>query len=726
MKNCFQLFSKFRKTVEKKNLLHLLLNRRNVTFMYLIACIFIAALVDANLINKYHWEFAGWNGGGCFPYIEFDHHIKGRVYLTSDVAGILRSDDGGDHWRFITKGLNDKVDNLNVPTLAIAPSDSNVLYAGTAGGLFVSKNAGELWEPCDLNKEIFFARPLSYRSIAINRRDPYSICIGTSKGAVFCSKDAGKTWHILGDKKNPFSSDKGITAAIFTDRGDLLVSSVNGIARYSFVDKSWSNPQPGLINVFDMSTSLQTVTGKRQKIYIAAQNTLLSSSDDGKTWSKIYELPGKGIIIRIDIPDYSKAMGLVWEDYWGGYRGGVIVSHNIGKSWQNSDNSMNPDYKSNPTWVWQYIGGRTNSVKFNPFNQSAIFRTDWWAAWRSDNGGITWQEKTLGAPNTCGTQVTVDDQGYVYAAEMDAGLQVSKDGGKSYSSLFPTKSFDNDVSGHVWRVGVFGNGRNIIATSSPWHRNLNQVMLSTNGGKSFEIIRNGLPSFRPRKNTTWPEGLPRALAIDPKDPMTVYLGIDGDDGGGLFVSKDGGRHWAYSSSQPEEKRIYSALVVDPTDSDRIIWGACGHKGGLYLTRNRGKTWEKIPDIKKTCIFDAAISSKGIMYAVGVIEGGTGKKPVFYSSEDHGKSWRLLKDFIGRGGISIASDPRIDKRVAVSVWQATAGSDGKIFLSNDAGISWSDITGDLPDGLGAKSLVFSKNGEYLYISRYAGTIYRMKL
>ena len=74
--------------------------------------------------------------------LTFDPQHKDRVYLTSDVAGIWRSDDLGEHWYFITKGLG----HLTISQVAIAPSDSNVLYAATNGGVYISTNAGgTLW-----------------------------------------------------------------------------------------------------------------------------------------------------------------------------------------------------------------------------------------------------------------------------------------------------------------------------------------------------------------------------------------------------------------------------------------------------------------------------------------------------------------------------------------------------------------------------------------------------
>jgi len=51
---------------------------------------------------------------------------------------------------------------------------------------------------------------------------------------------------------------------------------------------------------------------------------------------------------------------------------------------------------------------------------------------------------------------------------------------------------------------------------------------------------------------------------------------------------------------------------------------------------------------------------------------------------------------------------------------------KIFLSIDSGKNWQDITADLPDGAGASSIAFDPKGKYLYIARYAGSVYRLAL
>ena len=117
--------------------------RRSVWFWLFLAMAF--SQFPAAHGNVIHWEFAGWYGGGCYPNVEFDPNVKGRVYLVSDVSGIWKSTDSGENWSFMTQGLK----NLNVSFVSVAPSNSKIIYAGTAKGLFVWRESINTWEPCD-------------------------------------------------------------------------------------------------------------------------------------------------------------------------------------------------------------------------------------------------------------------------------------------------------------------------------------------------------------------------------------------------------------------------------------------------------------------------------------------------------------------------------------------------------------------------------------------------
>lgn len=64
-----------------------------------------------------------------------------RLYLATPGQGILISENGCQSWRASNEGLG----NLFVITLAVDPNHSDIIYAGTDGGAYVSFDSGATW-----------------------------------------------------------------------------------------------------------------------------------------------------------------------------------------------------------------------------------------------------------------------------------------------------------------------------------------------------------------------------------------------------------------------------------------------------------------------------------------------------------------------------------------------------------------------------------------------------
>ena len=461
--------------------------------------------------------------------------------------------------------------------------------------------------------------------------------------------------------------------------------------------------------------------GPQETIYVTAGNRVACSPDYGKTWQLTRSIP-RGEIIRLDVREINPGNIEILVGWKNGWDGGVFLSLDNAKRWMDLETNLNYDEVSDPTRAWAKNFGWANSVVFDKFNPDVLYFTDWWGAWRSDDKGKKWNEKIIGAPNTCGSDIYITSTGEIYAATMDDGLLKSNDNGKTYQAIFPKKGFRSDINGDVWRV--IANPKNpneIILTSSPWGQDTNRVAISRDGGDSCIVIRDGLPKRRPRINTMWERGYPKAVALDPGHPYVVYLGIDGNDGGGLYVSEDSGWHWRYSKGQPGSKRIYNALAVDSTNSSRLFWGACGWGGGVYVSEDKGKSWKRVFR-QMTQVFDLAVNSDGWIYIAGDSEG-----PAIFISKDHGKDWSLLKSFPEEGSAeALFVNPYNPEEMGFSVvnWSGHVG--GKIYWSRDKGQNWKDITGDLPAGSGAAAMAYNPKDSHLYIIRYAGSVYKTKL
>jgi photosystem II stability/assembly factor-like uncharacterized protein len=119
------------------------------------------------------------------------------------------------------------------------------------------------------------------------------------------------------------------------------------------------------------------------------------------------------------------------------------------------------------------------------------------------------------------------------------------------------------------------------------------VWKSVNGGTTYK------PVFD--KATTQSIG---AIAIDPKDPKTVWVGT-GESwvrnsvsiGDGIYKTTDGGDNWT-NVGLPESERI-TKIAIDPTDTNTVyvcvpgkLWSDSNDRG-LYKTTDGGKTWSLI-------------------------------------------------------------------------------------------------------------------------------------
>jgi hypothetical protein len=192
--------------------------------------------------------------------------------------------------------------------------------------------------------------------------------------------------------------------------------------------------------------------------------------------------------------------------------------------------------------------------------------------------------------------------GHVYAAAMDEGLLASADGGGTWRQVFPL-AYTDAFSGHQWRIHAWegGGAAHLLTTVSPWNgAHPNTVVRSDDGGGTFTAAGGGLPGCVPARNTMWGRSYPRALAADPADPTSLYLGMDGDPdpddpacAGGFFRSRDGGRTWVRPRAQPGSRRVFFGLAADPSRRGRVYWGACGEGGGVYRSDDAGESWTKV-------------------------------------------------------------------------------------------------------------------------------------
>lgn len=104
-------------------------------------------------------------------------------------AGVFKSIDGGASWTAVNAGISD----LQIASLAVDPSNADILYAGThLNGVFKSIDAGSSWgvaNPAFLTTS--FA--IEHLPVIIDPVHPEIVYVGTARG-VFKSTDSGMNW----------------------------------------------------------------------------------------------------------------------------------------------------------------------------------------------------------------------------------------------------------------------------------------------------------------------------------------------------------------------------------------------------------------------------------------------------------------------------------------------------------------------------------------------------
>ncbi|MCZ6595310.1 MAG: hypothetical protein O6943_10425, partial [Bacteroidetes bacterium] len=114
-------------------------------------------------------------------------------------SALYKSTDGGATWIKIHNGFPSG--DLGRITIAIAPSDSNILYSvletddKTKNGLWKSTDAGQNWE--HLNNDFgLVVRPFYFSRITVDPKNPDIVVKGGLNGSI--SRDGGKTFKDLG------------------------------------------------------------------------------------------------------------------------------------------------------------------------------------------------------------------------------------------------------------------------------------------------------------------------------------------------------------------------------------------------------------------------------------------------------------------------------------------------------------------------------------------------
>jgi len=212
----------------------------------------------------------------------------------------------------------------------------------------------------------------------------------------------------------------------------------------------------------------------------------------------------------------------------------------------------------------------------------------------TQNGGKSWRPVSQDMGEAAVTHVLIDlssnkDNRTLYACVFGKGVYKSVDGGKTWTQK--NKGIDSREP-FAWRI--VENNKNkmlylIVSRRSEDGSIGNEldgaVYRSIDGAESWEKI-------------SLPDGTngPTSLVIDPEDTDRLLLSSWGrstgdkfspDTGGGVFISKDNGLSWRQALQK--DQHIHDITF----DARNHTYYACGFNGSAYRSEDRGETWIRI-------------------------------------------------------------------------------------------------------------------------------------
>ncbi|MCB0405822.1 MAG: hypothetical protein KDD51_13650 [Bdellovibrionales bacterium] len=228
----------------------------------------------------------------------------------------------------------------------------------------------------------------------------------------------------------------------------------------------------------------------------------------------------------------------------------------------------------------------------------------------------------------------------------------------------------------------------------------------------------------------------RALAIDPTDPQTIYVGSEGN---GVFKSSDGGANYTWLRSGLKHcddayPEIYS-IAIDSTDRSRIAIATnagpgpvtSGHSAtaGVYYSTDSGASWSQINtglpngDVNSIAIVGSKYiaglgagtdtNSRSTFYAGGIytrsFSASSWTKASAPSSADESIYWQIAQR--ASGLITFGGNPITG-----------SGSASGVITSTDSGNTWSQTTSPL-NNLAGGYIEASSDLQTIYACKRSG-------
>ncbi len=590
------------------------------------------------------WTARNGPEGGYVAQIAVDYTDPNTAYLANYAGGIFKTTDGGTSWtdlhanfgtskilldptnhttiyevggnifKSMDAGANWTILDLKLPcgdgakTLVIDPKNSSTLYAnivtkvGTTVDYYVIKstNGGTSWNQVSWNQLSWKAHAL-----AIDPTNSNNLYASTTAG-LMKSTDGGVTWNPSGtglDTTN-FGAvviDPKTPSNLYIVADGAVYKSANSGGQWKISSNGWetfSGLKAENLIIDPLSPNNLYVIVRGGVTLSNAPEIIYKTIDGGGQWNPIYvSSPSEDVQVVALAP--SNPVNL----YAGTLRHGVFKSVNSGTSWDAKNSGLKA--------LIQYMA-------LDPTDKNIIYiGIPDFGVFRSTDGGNNWVSRNagLGSQQVAALAISPVGSHTLWASVNNAvtpstggslpGIFKSNDGGATWTAtIIPPDNFLSSAPTKIVADPVNPNGIYALGIAG--------VYRTTDGGTTWFTSRNGVPD----------NAFLNSLAIDPKNPMVLYLGLyDSTSGNSLYKSTDGGIMWYPSSTGlPNLLGIYD-LAIDPKTSSTIyaaVLSSITVNGGVFKSIDSGGSWQDTTSEIKPLITDYALTQYDNIHYAGAI------------------------------------------------------------------------------------------------------------
>ena len=681
-------------------------------------------------------------------------------------------------------GMSGRVTAIDVVT-----DNPDMMYVGTAsGGLWKSNSGGITWEPI-FDEEV----TASVGAVAIQQSNPSVLWVGTGEGnprnslnggyGVYKSLDGGKTWKAMGLEKTRHIHRIKIDR---TDPNTVYVGAIGspwgehaerGVYKTTDGGQSWEkilfvNNKTGVADmVMDPNNPNKLLVAmwehKRDPWFFKSGGTgsgLYMTHDGGENWKKLSDEDGlpKGDLGRIGIaiaPGKTNVVYALVE----AKKNALYKSEDGGFKWKMINNKE--DIGNRPFYYSEiYVDPENENRVFSVFTYVNVSQdggknfTQLMPAYRANNGVHPDHHAFWIHP----------ENGQFMMDGNDGGLNISKDGGKSWRFIgnLPVAQFyhinvdneypynvyggmqdngswrgpayvwrDQGIRNSYWQEIAFGDGFDVVPDldDSQYGYAMSQqgfvARYDWKTGNNY-IVRPTPPDAKTKLRFNWNA----AIGQDPFDNSTVYFGSQ-------FVHKstDKGLTWEVISpdlttNDPEKQKQSESggltmdatgaenhctlLVIEPSPLEKDMLWTASDDGRVHYTKNGGATWVEVtanikglPKGSWITQIKASNKNKGEALLVANDYRRFNYSAYAYSTKDYGKTWSRIVDDADVESYVLSIVEDIENKNLLFL-----GTDDGLYISLDGAASWQKWTEGFPT-VSTKDLVIHPREHDLVIGTF---------